>query len=141
MSGEVGRMLDPPARWVRTLWDEPDLLGPLIEGLDGSSVTFLYELTQAGAVLRSIELIGRDLVPLAAASLAEFWQAQDYRHQAQTPALAACEAQYGGLPEGSERDWGEYPHLEISRDDFEAFWQSARSYLATRPRNSHFAGK
>ena len=135
---EVGRVLDPPSRWVRAEWDEPDLLGPPVEGLDGSRMTFLYELSDDGQVLRSIELMGESGVPVAASSLAEFWEAQEYKYQAATPALVEYEKRYGGVPEGSEQDWGDYPHVEITREEFERAWRSSRQYLAQHPRDSHF---
>jgi hypothetical protein len=75
MEEEVGRVLDSPSRWVRAEWDEPDLIGTPVEGLDGSCMTFLYELSDDGVVLRAIELMGESAVPVGASSLAEFWQA------------------------------------------------------------------
>jgi pentatricopeptide repeat protein len=39
-------------------------------------MTFPYELSDDGQVLRSIELMGKSGVPVGASSLAEFWQAQ-----------------------------------------------------------------
>jgi hypothetical protein len=74
---DVGRELDPPVRWVRAHWDEPDLIGPAVDGLDGSRMTFLYELTADGGVLRAVELLGKSEHPVGAASRAEFWQAHD----------------------------------------------------------------
>lgn len=125
-------------RWVRTVWDEPGLIGPLADGLDGSCVEFLYELTSTGLVLRAIELLGVDRVPVAAASLAEFWEAQQYEFQPATPALVAYEARFGAVPEGSEVDWGDYPHEEISGAEFERAWTAARVHLTDRPRSAHF---
>jgi hypothetical protein len=138
VGGEVGRILDPAVRWVRADWNEPDLIGSPADGLDGSCMTFLYEFTERGNVLRSIELLGRALVPVGAASLAEFWVAQEHEYQPQTPALATYEERYGGVPESSERDWGDYPHVEITREEFERTWLSSREYLDTHPRHSHF---
>jgi hypothetical protein len=138
MEEEVGRVLDPPSRWVRVEWDEPDLIGIPVEGLDGSCMTFLYELSDDGQVLRSIELMGESRVPVGASSQAEFWEAQGYKRQAATPALVEYEKQYGGVPEGSEQDWGDYPHVEIAREEFERVWRTSRQYLAQRPRDSHF---
>jgi hypothetical protein len=135
---EVGRELDPPSRWVRMEWDEPDLLGIPVEGLDGSCMAFLYELSDDGVVLRSVELMGESGVPVCAASLAEFWEAQGYKRQAATPALVEHEKRYGGVPEGSEQDWGDYPRVEIAREEFEQVWRTSRQYLAQRPCDSHF---
>jgi hypothetical protein len=98
-------------------WDEPYLLGMPVEGLDGSCMTFLYELSDDGQVLRSIELMGESGVPVGASSLAEFWEAQGYKRQAATPALVEYLNRYGGVPEGSEQDWGDYPHVEIAREE------------------------
>ena len=138
MEEEVGRVLDPPSRWVRMEWDEPDLIGIPVEGLDGSCMTFLYELSDDGHVLRSIELMGESAVPVGASSLAEFWEAQGYKYQAATPALLDYMKRYGGVPEGSEQDWGDYPRVEIAREEFERVWRTSRQYLAQRPRDSHF---
>jgi hypothetical protein len=138
MEEEVGRVLDPPSRWVRVEWDEPDLIGIPVEGLDGSCMTLLYELSDDGVVLRAIELMGESGVPVGASSLAEFWQAQGYKWQAGTPALVEYQKRYGGVPEGSEQDWGDYPHVEITREEFERVWRTSRQYLAQRPRDSHF---
>jgi hypothetical protein len=138
MEEEVGRVLDPPTRWVRAESDEPDLFGTPVEGLDGSRMTVLYELTNKGEVLRSIELMGESGVPVGASSLAEFWEAQAYKRQAATPALLEHMKRYGGVPEGSESDWGDYPHVEITQEEFERVWQTSREYLAQRPRDSHF---
>ena len=91
MEEEVGRVLDPPFRWVRAEWDEPDLDGIPVEGLDGSCMTFLYELSDDGVVLMAIELMGESGVPVGASSLAESWEAQGYKAQAATPALVEYE--------------------------------------------------
>jgi hypothetical protein len=96
MDEEFGRDLGPPTRWVRSEWDEPDLDGVPVEGLDGSRMTFLYELDRQGQVLRSIDLMGEGGVPVSASSLAEFWQAQGYKRQAATPQLVEYETRYGG---------------------------------------------
>jgi len=136
---DVGRNLDPPVRWVRAYWNEPDLIGPPADGLGGSKMEFLYELTAKGYVLRSIELMGEDLVPVGASSLAEFWEAQEYRHQASTPALLKHENRYGRVPEGSEADWGDFPHDEITAEEFERSWAVSRAHLSETPRSDHFA--
>ncbi len=101
-------------------------------------MTFLYELTDAGEVLRAVELMGELEVPVGAASLAEFWKLQGYRRQAATPELEEYQQRYGGVPEGSEHDWGDYPHVEITREEFERVWKDSRAYLVKRPRGSHF---
>jgi hypothetical protein len=138
-SMDVGRNLDPPVRWVRASWDQPDLIGPLADGLDGSRMEFLYELTATGEVLRSIELMGAARVPVGAASVAEFWEAQEYRHQPATPTLIRSEEQFGSVPEGSESDWGDYPHDEITAEEFERCWEESRGHLSGTPRSDHFA--
>jgi hypothetical protein len=135
---DVGRELGTAVRWVRALWDEPDLVGEAVEGIDGSCMTFLYEFDASGLVLRAIELLGKAAVPVGASSLAEFWEAQGYRRHAATPALLARERQYGGVPEGSEADWGEYPHDEIDQAEFERVWSLARNHLTVHPRDTHF---
>jgi len=135
---DVGRVLDPPVRWVRARWDEPDLVGQAVDGLDGSCMTFLYEFTAAGVVLRAIELLGASDHPVGAASLAEFWQAQEYRRQAATPSLLVYESRYGNVPQGVEADWGDYPHEAITEEEFERVWTTSRAHLDEDPRDSHF---
>lgn len=63
-----GRDLNPAVRWIRAYWNEPDLIGQLTADLDGSFTEFLYEFAATGYTLRSIELTGKDRVPLGASS-------------------------------------------------------------------------
>lgn len=135
-----GRDLDPAVRWVRAYWNEPDLLGPLTVDLDASFMEFLYELDAAGYALRSIELMGKDRVPIGASSLADFWAAQDYEFQAATAALIANRAVYGGVPQGNMAEALEgYPVEEMTAEGFETEWRRARADLEDRPREDHFA--
>ncbi len=100
---------------------------------------FLYEIGTDGGVIRSIELMGVDLVPVGAASWAEICEAQEFRYQPMTLALARYKDQFGGIPEGNVRDWEDAPHEEITEVEFERWWTRARAHLDQRPRSEHFA--
>ena len=137
MEEEVGRVLDPPSRWVRSKRDEPDLDGVPVEGLDGSCKTFLYELSDDGVALRAIELMGESGVPVGASSLAEFWEAQGYKAQAATPALVEYEKRYGGVPEGSEQ-LGRLPACRNRPGRVRARLAHQPPVSGTAPTYSHF---
>ena len=137
MIGEYGRVVERPegptvrrlhpVRWVRSVWEEGDL--------EGSPITFLWEFDGEGVVVRQVELAGRDEIPIAAASWRDFWEAQQWRYQAATPALVMYQKRYGGVAEGSERDWGDYPHEAITSEEFEEFWRRARAALEREVRS------
>ncbi len=89
-------------------------------------------------MLRSIELMGPAEVPIAAASLAEFWSLQGYRQQSATPALLEHQRRYGDVPDKSWPD-SEGPFEEITHDEFESAWIESRAHLSEVPRSAHFA--
>lgn len=135
---EIGRDLGPGVNWIRAYWDEPELDGPTADGLDSSKMEFLYELDADGHVLRAIELMGSDLVPVAAASLAEFWEAQAYLRQGATADLINYESRYGTVPESALAHRDHIPHDEILQTEFDSRWRNARQHLSLKPRSAHF---
>jgi GNAT superfamily N-acetyltransferase len=110
-----------PSRWVRSEWSE--------EGID-----FFYEFNLEGIALRAIELQRPDSRPIAAASLVEWRERQRGLLQPQTPASLRYVLRYGGLPEGTERDWGDYPREDIEFTEFDRLWVRARKHLRHHPR-------
>lgn len=102
-----------PAAWESAIWDEGDI--------EGAPLRFLFEFNAAGEVLRQVELVGPEERPIAAASLEEFWAAQEHTAQAETPVLRAYRERYGSVAEGRRADWDEsYPGRPISQSEFEA---------------------
>lgn len=110
-----------PDHWVHSEWSE--------EGID-----FFYEFNAAGVALRAIELQGPEKRPIAAASLVEWRECQRGMMQPQTPASLRYALRYGGVPEGTEGDWGDYPHDLIEVAEFERLWETAREHLRQHPR-------
>ncbi|MBL8777535.1 MAG: hypothetical protein JNK12_16455 [Acidimicrobiales bacterium] len=112
-----------PVRWDRAVWEEGDV--------EGAPMVFLFEMNVEGNVLRQVELAGPDQTPIAAASAAEWWEAQGWVRQAATPATIAYEQRFGGLAEGSLHEWGpDYPGQQVSSDEFERAWTAARQHLS-----------
>ena len=110
-----------PAQWERAEWVEGDV--------EGAPIVFFFEFNADGEVLRQVELAGGERVPIAAASLDEFWRLQGGVAQPATPELVRYEHRYGRVAEGSRHDWTDYPGEPISLDEFEAVWQRARAFL------------
>lgn len=119
-------MDEVPVRWERALWQEGD----------EPRILLYFEYNGDGVVLRQVELVGDDETPTAAASLAEFWAAQGGFRQASTPQLDAYRARFGATAEGSRQGWDDdYECNELTRDEFEHIWHTARVHLArTSPR-------
>ena len=116
-----------PVQWDRAEWPEGDA--------EGAPIVYFMEFNAAGEVLRQVELAGQDEHPIAAASLAEFWEAQGWRVQAATPALLEYQERYGSLADGTRSYWGpDYPGVAIRREDFEAVWERARAFLSSKTR-------
>lgn len=118
-----------PVRWDRARWAEGDV--------EGTPIDFLMEFNADGVVLRQIELAGPAPEPIAAASAAEWWEAQGWVRQAPTPAVVEYERLYGVVAEGSVGEWGpDYPGESISSQEFERVWVEAREHLerSHRPR-------
>jgi hypothetical protein len=121
----MGRVSDIdylPATWESATWDEGDVAGV--------PRTYLFEFNAAGDVLRQIELAGPQRVPVAAASLAEFWETQEHVAQPETPAQARYRHRYGLVAEGRRAAWdANYAPVPITRGEFEAEWEAARASL------------
>ncbi len=95
-------------RWVRSYWAEGD-------------VTYYFEVGEDAWVTRQVELEGDGQHVVAAADLAE-WQA----------ALAAgrvheYQARFGVLAENPTTEWGDWPQVDLTKEEFEQVWRSARS--------------
>jgi hypothetical protein len=80
--------LKPPVRWLKSYWDDEDVL-------------FFFEADEDGWVLRQVELCGPDRTPTVAASLAE-WPDAD---RGGIDAVRAYEAKYGALADQPISEW------------------------------------
>ena len=100
----------PGVRWIRTYWDEGDVL-------------FYLELDEDGWAVRQVELEGPAGTPVAAASLREL-------PDVVTDGLEAVqryEARYGGV---ASAPWtSDFPEDTISADEFNEVWARARAHL------------
>lgn len=99
-------------RWVRSYWDEED-------------ITFLWEVRDDGWIVRSVELVGPESRPQAAAALDEVVRARD---TGGIEAVHVYEARYGAAPEKPVDDW-DFPHEDITHSDFERAWAKSREAL------------
>ena len=99
-------------KWIRSYWDEED-------------VTFFWEVGDDGWITRHVELAGPDLSPQAATALEEWIRELDAGR------IQAYQEQYGGLADQPITDW-DFPHEDITRDDFEGIWLDARSRMEAR---------
>jgi hypothetical protein len=105
--------LKPPVRWLSSYWDEEDIL-------------FYLEADEDGVVLRQVELKGPSRTPIAAGSLAEL---PDARIVGSAP-IVEYEQRWGGITDQPIPEWDEdFPHAEITADEFEAVWQRAREAM------------
>lgn len=101
--------------WIRCFWDEED-------------VWFYFELDADGYVIRQVELQEPGSKALAAASLAEWQEAQRDGRSAE------YESVYGLTAEPPISEWeGHDPH-SLSVDEFETVWSTARGELQDRQR-------
>ncbi|WP_432167978.1 hypothetical protein [Streptomyces sp. bgisy031] len=102
--------------WFRSYWAEED-------------TWFYFEVDADGWVARQVELQGPLDKPLAAASLAE-WQAAQ-----QAGTLAHYEAMFGATAEAPVQEWdGHKPH-DLTLDEFETVWLTARAACRAGARN------
>lgn len=100
------------AKWIRSYWDEEE-------------TTFHWEVGDDGWVTRSVEWVGPEHRPQAAAALDEVLRARD---TGGIPAVQAYESQYGRTPEKQIDDWA-FPHEEIDQSEFERAWAESRRAL------------
>ncbi|WP_328777407.1 hypothetical protein OHU17_35175 [Streptomyces goshikiensis] len=102
--------------WFRSYWPEED-------------TWFYFEVDADGWVARQVELQGPLERPLAAASLAE-WQAAQ-----QAGTLAGYEATFGATAEIPVQEWeGHEPH-DLTLQEFETVWFTARAACRAGARN------
>lgn len=100
-------------RWVRCFWDE-------------EAIWFYCELDTDGYVTRQVELQEPGNEALAAASLAEWQQAQ------QDGRLAEYESAYGLTAEPPISEWEGHDPQWLSASDFETVWAAARQQIQDR---------
>jgi hypothetical protein len=106
-------MLKPPVRWLTSCFEDDDVL-------------YYFEFDEDGWVLRQVELEGPNRAPTTGAALSE-WQdpATDG-----LDAQRAYAARYGVLADQPLVSWEpDFPHEEISADEFEGVWRRARASL------------
>lgn len=99
---------------MRCHWDEED-------------IWFSFEVDAEGWVTRQIELQGPELTPVAAASLAEWRQAQDAGR------LDEYDARFGITAEQPVSEWEGHDPEPLTSDEFEEAWASARRRITARP--------
>ncbi|MEV5738657.1 hypothetical protein AB0L30_01250 [Microbispora rosea] len=97
-------------RWFRAYWDEED-------------VWFYFEVDADGWVTRQVELRGPDGMPVAAASPAEWEQAQAAGR------LGRYEATYGLTAETPVQEWEGYEPHTLTSAEFDDTWNRARRRL------------
>ncbi|MFI6059501.1 hypothetical protein [Streptomyces sp. NPDC051286] len=102
-------------RWVRCFWDE-------------EAVWFSFELDTDGYVIRQVEFQEPGSKALAAASLAEWQEAQSAGR------LAEYESVYGLTAEPPISEWEGHEPPWLSADEFEIVWSTARRQLQDRQR-------
>jgi hypothetical protein len=102
-------------RWVRCLWDE-------------ESIWFYFELDTDGYVVRQVEVQEPGSKILAAASLAEWNEAQS------AGGLAEYESVYGVTAESSISEWEGHDPQWLSANEFESVWSTARRQIQERRR-------
>lgn len=100
-------------RWFRAYWDDED-------------VWFYFEVDADGWVSRQVELRGPDGIPIAAASLTEWQQAQAEGR------LSQYEATYGLTAEGPVQEWDEYELIALTAAKFEEVWNRAEDRPVSR---------
>ena len=104
-------------RWVRTGWRD-----------DGCDIVMSWKAGDDGWVTRSVELHGDQRVPMVAASLAECLEARDTDR---IQGIQDYEATYGVLVEKPIDDW-DFPHEDITAEEFDGIWRAARAELDQR---------
>ncbi|MEU4076008.1 hypothetical protein [Streptomyces venezuelae] len=100
--------------WMRCYWDEED-------------TWFYFEVDADGWVARQVELVGPELSPIAAASLAEWQQARDAGR------LDEYDGRFGITAELPVSEWEGHDPEPLTSEEFEAVWGLARCEIAARP--------
>ncbi|MFI1656472.1 hypothetical protein ACH4ZU_16405 [Streptomyces sp. NPDC020472] len=100
--------------WIRCYWDEED-------------TCFYFEIDVEGWVIRQVELEGPELTPVAAASLAEWQRARDEGR------LDEYDSRLGITAELPVSEWEGHDPEQLTPDEFEEVWNSARRQITARP--------
>ncbi|MEU2431400.1 hypothetical protein ABZ611_18120 [Streptomyces sp. NPDC007861] len=99
---------------MRCYWDEED-------------TWFYFEVDAEGWVIRQVELEGPELIPITAASLAEWQRARD------AGCLDEYDNRFGITAELPVSEWEGHDPEELTLDEFEEVWDSARRQIAVGP--------
>ncbi|NJQ05511.1 hypothetical protein [Streptomyces lonarensis] len=100
---------------MRCYWDEDD-------------VWFYFEVDAEGWVTRQVELEEPELTPVVAASLAEWQRARDAGR------LAGYDSRFGTTAEPPVSEWEGHDPEQLTSEEFDEVWVSARRHLAVTPR-------
>ncbi|WP_312876717.1 hypothetical protein [Streptomyces bohaiensis] len=100
--------------WMRCHWDEED-------------TWFNFEVDAEGCVTRQAELEGPELIPVAAASLAEWQRARDAGR------LGDYDSSFGITAELPVSEWEGHEPEQLTFEEFEDVWGPARQRIASRP--------
>jgi hypothetical protein len=100
--------------WMRCYWDEED-------------TWFYFEVDAEGWVIRQVELEGPELIPIAAASLAEWQRARDAGR------LGDYDSRFGITAELPVSEWEGHDPEQLTFEEFEDVWRPARQQIASRP--------
>ncbi|MFF4169830.1 hypothetical protein [Streptomyces sp. NPDC001744] len=98
---------------MRCYWDEED-------------VWFYFEVDAEGWVVRQVELEGPELVPIAAASLAEWQEARE------ADRLDEYDSRFGSTAELPVPEWEGHGPEQLTFEEFEEVWGAARRRIASR---------
>jgi hypothetical protein len=99
---------------MRCYWDDED-------------TWFYLEVDAEGCVIRQVELEGAELTPIAAASLAEWQRAYDAGR------LDEYDNRFGITAELPVSEWEGHDPEQLTSEQFEQIWESARRQIASRP--------
>ncbi|MGW7001904.1 hypothetical protein ACWGCW_03470 [Streptomyces sp. NPDC054933] len=99
---------------MRCYWDEED-------------TWFYFEVDAEGWVIRQVELEGPEPIPIAAASLAEWQRARDAGR------LDEYDSRFGITAELPVSEWEGHGPEQLTSEEFEEVWASARRQIASRP--------
>jgi hypothetical protein len=109
--------LKPPVRWLTSYFEDDDIL-------------YYFEFDEDGWVLRQVELEGPNRTPITAAALSEWPDPVVDGLDAQRAYMARYGA-VGDQPLPSREP--DFPHEQISADEFERVWRKARASLEEKP--------
>ncbi|MCP9985593.1 MULTISPECIES: hypothetical protein [Streptomyces] len=99
---------------MRCHWDEED-------------IWFYFEVDAEGRVVRQVELEGPELTPIAAASFVEWQEACNAGR------LDEYDSRFGSTAELPVSEWEGHDPEQLTSDEFEEVWNSARRQIAVRP--------